>query len=80
MLSEREFSIVKSTDPGSRFFLLKQDHDGLVARIDLSGMDDLIRVLSGRVETVALLDEIMREHGTDPNVWLPLFYERSKKV
>ena len=44
MLSEREFSIVKNTDPGSRFFLVKQDNDGVVARIDLSGMDDVIRV------------------------------------
>ena len=80
MLSEREFSIVKNTDPGSRFFLVKQDNDGVVARIDLSGMDDVIRVLSGRVETIMLLDDIIKEVGPDPMDWLKIFYERSKRV
>ncbi|MDA0901781.1 MAG: VirB4 family type IV secretion/conjugal transfer ATPase [Proteobacteria bacterium] len=80
MLSEREFSLVKTTDPGSRFFLLKQDNDGVIARIDLSGMDNLIRVLSGRVETIGLLDEIMAEVGEKPRDWLDIFYEKSKKI
>ena len=80
MLSEREFSLVKTTDPGSRFFLLKQDNDGVIARIDLSGMDDIIRVLSGRIETVALLDEIIEEVGSKPKDWLDIFYEKSKKI
>ena len=77
MLSTREFSLVKTTDPSSRFFLVKQDNDGVIARIDLSGMDDLIHVLSGRVETVAILDQIIREVGDDPDVWLPIFYEKT---
>ncbi len=79
MLSEREFTLVKTTDPGSRFFLVKQDNDGVVARIDLSGMDDIIHVLSGRVDTVKIMDDIMAEYGSDPNVWLPIFYERTRK-
>ncbi len=79
MLSEREFTLVKSTDPSTRFFLVKQDNDGVIARIDLSGMDDLIRVLSGRVETVLLLDEIIKEVGDNPQDWLPIFLERSEK-
>jgi type IV secretion system protein VirB4 len=77
MLSEREFQLVKTTEPSSRFFLLKQDNDGVVARIDLSGMDEAIRVLSGKVETIAILDEIVAEVGEDPADWLELFYERS---
>ena len=77
MLSDREFTLVKTTDPSSRFFLLKQDNDGVVARIDLSGMDDVIRVLSGKVETIALLDEIVAKVGADPTQWLDIFYERS---
>lgn len=77
MLSEREFQLVKTTDPSSRFFLLKQDNDGVVARIDLSGMDEVIRVLSGKVETIALLDKIVAEVGPDPNNWLEIFYEKS---
>jgi type IV secretion system protein VirB4 len=75
-LSEREFNLVRTTDPSSRFFLVKQDNDGVVAKIDLSGMEEFINVLSGRIETVALLDEIMSEVGEDPKDWLPIFNEK----
>ena len=80
MLSEREFVIIKHTDPASRFFLIKQAIDAVVARIDLSGMDNIINVLSGRAETVILLREIIEELGDDPRVWLPVFYKRVKHV
>ena len=75
-LSEREYNLVRTTDPSSRFFLVKQDNDGVVAKIDLSGMEEFINVLSSRIETVALLDEIMSEVGEDPNDWLPIFNEK----
>jgi type IV secretion system protein VirB4 len=75
-LSEREYNLVRTTDPSSRFFLVKQDNDGVVAKIDLSGMQEFINVLSGRIETVALLDEIMSEVGEDPKDWLPIFNEK----
>ena len=78
MLSEREFNLVKTTDPGTRFFLVKQDNDGVIARIDLGGMDDTIRVLSARVDTALMMDEIIDEVGDDPDDWLPIFYERSR--
>jgi len=78
MLSEREFNLVKTTDPSTRFFLVKQDNDGVIARIDLSGMDDTIRVLSGRAETVRIMDEIIEEVGENPDDWLPIYYERSR--
>lgn len=80
MLSEREFQLVKTTDPGTRFFLVKQDNDGVVARVDLSGMDDLISVLSGRAETVILAHKIIEEVGEDPDKWLPIFYEKVRKL
>lgn len=81
MLSEREFQLVKTTDPGTRYFLVKQDNDGVIARVNLSGMDDLIRVLSGRAETVLLLDEIIKEIGSEnPEDWLDIYYERSRKL
>lgn len=78
MLSEREFTLVKTTDPSTRFFLVKQDNDGVVARIDLGGMDDVIRVLSARVDTIILMDEIIDEVGADPDDWMPIYYERSR--
>jgi type IV secretion system protein VirB4 len=80
MLSNREFNLLKTTDPGSRFFLCKQGKDVVVARIDLSGMEDYISVLSGRAETVRILDDIRKQVGDDPNAWLPVFYERVRAM
>ena len=77
MLSEREFTLVKTTDPGTRFFLVKQDNDGVIARIDLGGMDEVIRVLSARIDTVMVMDQVMEEVGDNPDDWLPLFYKRT---
>ncbi|MBM3579397.1 MAG: VirB4 family type IV secretion/conjugal transfer ATPase [Alphaproteobacteria bacterium] len=77
MLSEREFKLVKTTDPSTRFFLVKQDNDGVIARVDLGGMNEVVRVLSARADTVVLLDEIISEVGEDPDDWLPIYYKRS---
>ncbi len=79
MLSEREFSLVKTTDPSTRFFLVKQDNDGVIARIDLGGMDEVIRTLSGRIDTIMIMDKIIDEVGDDPDIWLPIFLERTGK-
>ena len=79
MLSEREFNLLKNTDPSTRYFLVKQGKDVVVARIDLSGMEDIISVLSGRAETVGLLDEIRAQVGDDPEIWLPIYTKRVKE-
>ncbi|MDE3059788.1 MAG: VirB4 family type IV secretion/conjugal transfer ATPase [Pseudomonadota bacterium] len=76
MVTDREFNLLKNTDPGSRYFLVKQGKDVVVARIDLSGMDDVINVLSARAETVALLDEVRAEVGDAPEAWMAPFQER----
>ncbi|ASI47778.1 MAG: VirB4 family type IV secretion/conjugal transfer ATPase [Anaplasma ovis] len=80
MLTEREYSLIKYTDPGSRFFLVKQGVSAVVARIDLRGLEDTINVLSGRAETVLMLNEIIEEVGRDPNVWLPIFCQKVKNA
>jgi type IV secretion system protein VirB4 len=80
MLSEREFTLLKTTDPGTRYFLLKQGKDVVVARIDLSGMNEEIYVLSGRAETVSVLDEIRAKTGENPDKWLPVFYKRMAQM
>lgn len=76
MISEREFNLLKTTDPGSRFFLVKQGKDVVVARIDLSGMEEVVNILSGRADTVLLLDEIRAAVGDAPEIWMPIFNER----
>jgi type IV secretion system protein VirB4 len=80
MLTEREFALVKNTDPASRFFLIKQDNDGVIARLDLAGMDDAINILSGRASTVRLLDDIRAEVGNDPRQWIPIFMRKVKEL
>ncbi len=79
LLTKQEFKLIRETDPGSRYFLLKHGNDVVVARIDLSGMEEFIPILSGRAETVAICDEIRKEHGDDPAVWVPLFKKRVAK-
>lgn len=80
MLTEREYILIKHTDPGTRFFLVKQGINAVVARIDLKDLDDIINVLSGRAESVLLLYDILKEVGDNPKIWLPIFYEKVKNV
>jgi type IV secretion system protein VirB4 len=76
MLSDREFNLLKTTDPASRFFLLKQGKDVVVARIDLNGMHEAVNLLSARADTVRILDEVRERVGDDPAKWIPIFQER----
>jgi len=75
-LTREELRIVRQLPDTSRCFLLKHGAHSVIARLDLNGMDDLLAVLSGRDETVALLDAIRLEVGDDPADWLPLFHAR----
>ena len=78
-LSEAEFKLVREDlAPESHKFLVKQGHDSVVVELDLSGLNDALAVLSGRAETIAIVDEIIAEAGTDPAVWLPLFHKRRR--
>ena len=74
-LSERELQVVRTLDPASRSFLIKQGRDAVVAKLDLSDLKDVISVLSGRAESVARLDGIRAQAGDDPSAWLPIYLE-----
>lgn len=76
-LTESEFDAIKESTPESRLFLYKQEHESMLCRLDLSELSDFIRVLSGNTRSVTLLDELMNELGTEPQAWLPSFFERS---
>ncbi len=80
MLSQREYILIKTTDPASRYFLIKQGISAVVAKVNLSGMTNIVNVLSGRAETVLLLDRIRAEYGENPEKWLPIFYEEVKAI
>lgn len=78
MLTEREYHLVKTTDPSTRYFLLKQDINGVMARVNLNGMNDMINILSGRIDLVKQAQEIYKEYGDDPDTWLPIFWKQVK--
>ncbi|PZQ65148.1 MAG: transporter [Phenylobacterium zucineum] len=80
-LSAREFALVRDElAPGQRRFLLKQGLDGVVAELDLSGLDDALAVLSGRTETVELLDRVRQAHGDDPAQWMDPFQTARRQL
>ncbi len=78
-LTQQELMIIRELTPESRCFLIKHGTDSVIAKLDLSNMDDFIAVLSGRTETVKLLEEIMKEKGKSPEDWLDTFLQRRKQ-
>lgn len=78
-LSEAEFRLVRDElTPASHRFLVKQGHDSVVVELDLTGMDGALAVLSGRTETVALLDQIRASAGDDYAQWRDLFHAQRR--
>ncbi len=74
-LTQREFALVRDElSPEQHRFLIRQGLDSVVAELDLTGMDDALAVLSGRTETVELLERIRAQHGDDPAAWMGPFH------
>ncbi len=86
-LTARELEIVRTLPDVSRAFLLKQGRTSVVVRLDLTGMSDDLAILSGRAETVALLDRIREglaasdDAGAadDPVRWMAEFHNRRRR-
>ena len=74
-LTERELYTIRNLTAQSRCFLIKQGKDSVIAKLDLSGMNDFISILSGRTENIRILDEVREEFST-PEEWIPHFIER----
>ncbi len=70
-LTAHEFDLVRTLPDSTHCFLIKHGADSVVARLNLSGMPDLLTVLSGREASVRRLDRLRAELGDDPAVWLP---------
>jgi type IV secretion system protein VirB4 len=72
-LSEHELALIRALPAHSRCFLVRHANHSIVARLDLSGMNEIITVLSGREASVRRLDALRAVHGDDPADWfLPL--------
>jgi type IV secretion system protein VirB4 len=78
-LTRREFDLVREElAPASRQFLIKQGLNSVVAELRLDGLDDALAILSGRTETVDLLDRIRARVGDDPGDWLDPFHRERR--
>lgn len=74
-LSAAEYELVRLLPVDSRAALIKQEDKSAIVRFDLTGMNDVIALLSGDKETVEMLDEIRISVGEAPQAWEPLFLE-----
>lgn len=71
-LSEHELGLIRALPAHGRCFLVRHANHSVVARLDLTGMDDLLMVLSGRESAVRRLDMIRASVGDAPAAWYPL--------
>jgi type IV secretion system protein VirB4 len=75
--TEAEFLLIREgmlDKPGK--FLLKKGNESVVICADLTGMNDMLSVLSGSTDNTVIAREIMARLGNDPKVWLPEFFQR----
>ena len=69
-LTQHEYDLVRSLPDHAHAFLVKHGRESVVARLDLSGNKHLLTILSGREQTVRMLDAIRAETGDAPEAWL----------
>ena len=80
-LTDQEFRLIREElSPEQRRFLIKQGHDSVVVELGLDGLADELAVLSGRTETVELMDRVRAAYGDAPSAWLPAFHNQRRSV
>lgn len=77
-LTDVEINLIKGMQDNDRRFIIKQGNVSAVARFDLPNYRDEMEILSGSEDTAIILNECINEHGNDPKVWLPIFYQRMR--
>lgn len=75
-LSPREFELIKTTEENSGRFLVKKGAESVVVQLDLSGMNDMLSVLSASLDNVEVMHAVIQEVGDNPCAWLPIFLQR----
>lgn len=68
-LTEHELEVIRTLPAKSHCFLVRQSNASAVVRLDLSGMPEILTVLSGREKTVRRLDMLRETCGDDPASW-----------
>ena len=64
--------------PERRQFLVKQGLNSVVVELDLDGLSDQVAILSGRTETVELLDRLRAQHGDTYADWAGPFQQQRR--
>ncbi len=77
-LTPHEYELVRTLPDNSHCFLIKHGNESVVARLNLSGEQDILTILSGRESTVRLFDELSAKTGLDPTAWMKPLLERAK--
>lgn len=77
-LTDREVSLIRQIEPGSRRFLVKQGSRSVVCRLDLRGFAELA-VISGRRAAVKRMEQLRAQLGENPAGWLPAFMEGEQR-
>ena len=73
-LTGREFALIKDElAPGARAFLVKQGTQSVVCRLELTGLEAEMQVLSARAGGLRRLEALLRERGAAPEAWLEAF-------
>ena len=75
-LSEHEFELIRTLPDSAHCFLIKHGSHSVVARLNLTGEQEILTILSGRERSVRLLDELRNEVGDDPADWIPALMAR----
>lgn len=78
--SKREFDLLKNKlKEGSGTFLIKQGRNSVVAKLDLTGFEFELDVISGRKHNIQLVEQLIARHGDEPAAWLEKFREERQK-
>ena len=74
-LNQQEEMFLQSLDIGAKQFLLKQNNISIVLSLDLSRCEKELGILAGDTKYVEATNNLIKEDGNDPNIWLPKLYE-----
>jgi type IV secretion system protein VirB4 len=78
-LTQREFQLVREDLAAERRqFLVKQGLNSVVVELNLAGLNDQLAILSGRTETVELLDRLRAQHGDAYADWAEPFHQQRR--
>ncbi len=68
-LSAHELDLIRALPASSHCFLVRHANHSVVIRLDLSGMGEILTVLSGREASVRRLDALRARLGDNPAAW-----------